>query len=192
MPNEAQATSELTNLLRRLGLWPYKVPDTSANHPQGGEPDIIFLDIPVIIEVKMFGAPSEKFGNANFPFSNLRADQRAYLQMFEREHHSYLALGTRHGRAGNRNNPRHLWLIPYTDWLSIEARVQPIRKSLPLTWEPRCGDIYAIQDLWDYELWWAGGCWRLPPEHCFNAFVTRKDERNLEQMRSTWNALKQR
>jgi len=195
--NEAQTTSELTNLLRRLGLWPYKIPDTSANHPQGGEPDIIFMDIPVIIEVKMFDPPTGKWESANFPFRHLRADQRAYLQMFQKDgHHSYLALGTRHGTAGSTNRPRLVWLIPYHEWLALEEQVLKYRASLPLDRRPRLGEVgrlslVAADRLYQYELNWADGCWHLPTHHPFAEFVSISQERDLHQMREIWRQLKQ-
>ncbi len=199
--NEAQTTSRLTDLLGRLGLWPYKIPDTSANHPQGGEPDIICMDIDVAIEVKMFDDPTGEWESANFPFRHLRADQRAYLEMFQRDgHHSYLALGTRHGTAGSKTRPRLLWLIPYREWIDIETRVKKYRKSLPLDYRPRLErpvrdrGLVATHLLHDYELVWDDGCWHLPPHSPFYEFTTVKEpdqERDLYQMREIWRQLKQ-
>jgi len=203
--NEAKVTTELTNLFKRLWLWPHKIPDTAANHPQGGEPDICFFDIDAVVEVKMFDFPTDpnRWASANFPFSHLHADQRAYLEMFQADgHDAWIALGTRHGTADTEARPRLLWLIPYREWVDLEASVLEYRKSLPLDWRPRLergvedNHLVAVFQLASYELYWKDGCWHLPESHPFReltwTFNHSQGERDLHEMRSTWNALKQR
>jgi len=205
--NEAQLVTEITGMLKRDFLWPYK-PRDNENYAVG-TPDILVLNatFPTVIEVKMF-ARSSRWANAIFPFKDISIEQRAWLEMWIRDGEendwtqcSWLALGTRLGRAGAKNEPRRLWLIPWRDWLSeIEHVLRPHRLSLPLT---KCKGqkpmavqelgLNAINLLAKWELQWYNGGWTVPSNHIFSRMLnlSSRPPRDTAAFRQRWRKLKE-
>ena len=192
---EANFRAEITNLGWRLRYWPKSETDTwicrncgQQHHPPAaGRPDEVWRhpywpSIP--IEVKMFNRPRKKFRweAASFPFAHLEPEQRVWLTMWESEtlhtdnpclerSGSYLALGTRHGRAGARHEPRLGWLIPWWYWRTqVEEPIRAVgQESLPLV-AANARDVamreYGADTLLQaYKLEWDNGCWHLPELH---------------------------
>lgn len=204
--NEAQVTSELSNLLARLWFWPYKAADAcpkcgQPTYPQG-QADILCQDAGIAIEVKMFdhedGALWEQ---ATFSFSELNPAQRDWLTMWQRDgelkqatQSAWLAIGTPHGKAARATkHPRLLWIVPWSYWrLGVEKPLLPHRNSLPLA--PYKGQrpkavveqgLNAMYLLDGYNLEWHDGGWHLPWHHPLTLYChpiyAERGERNLEQ-----------
>jgi len=205
--DEAQIVTEITGLLKRNWLWTHK-PRDSENYAVG-TPDVLVLNaaFPTVIEVKMF-ARSSRWDNAVFPFRNISVEQRAWLEMWIRDgeeqnrpQYSWLALGTRLGRAGAKDKPRRLWLIPWRNWLSeVEHVLRPHRLSLPLA---KCKGqkpaavqefgLNAINLLAKWELVWYNSHWIIPTEHLFSKTLTlsAKPSRDTADFRRRWKHLKE-
>jgi hypothetical protein len=214
--NEADVTTEVTNLLKRLWLWPRKSKDLSVcsacgnrNYPKGGHPDIEVLNAPVVVEVKVFDYKKGRpWASAVFPFASITKEQHVWLDMYtydamlqdNEKQRAFLALGTVHGRAGAGTNPRMLWLVPWTAWCSLERDVMVYRKSLPLSsykgQKPRRVSelgLNAMLQLKGCELWWSHGKWHLPWGHALQASLPRAyrehGERSLEGFRLDWQQM---
>lgn len=195
MPDEAGFRAEITNLGWRLTYWPKTETDTwvcrrcgQQHHPpSAGRPDEVWRhpfwpSIP--IEVKMFDQPRDemRWESASFPFSHIEPEQRVWLTMWESRtvyqknlysgrSGAYLALGTRHGRAGSRAEPRMGWLIPWWYWRTqVEEPIRALQQlSIPLiaanALRLELRGYGADTLLKDYKLNWLGGCWHLPNSH---------------------------
>lgn len=132
----------------------------------------------------MFDQPNDEFrwASASFPFSHIRPEQRVWLTMWESDtvqndnpypdrSGAYLALGTRHGRAGARDEPRKGWLIPWWYWRTrVEEPIGALGQvSLPLVAaNAKLIDMrqYGADTLLKpYQLTWLAGGWHLEEDH---------------------------
>jgi hypothetical protein len=216
---ESDVTSEVTNLLKRLWLWPHKDSDLgrcsacgNRNYPKGGHPDIQIRNAPLVIEVKVFKhAKGKPWATATFPFASITKEQHVWLDMWVEDglikgvdQQAYLALGTTHGRAGAKVDARRLWLIPWEQWVDYEADMLPYRKTLPLAGYKgqrpgyvREYNMNAVSWFEDFELEWHTGQWHLPETafrcHPFSAELpeaySRYGERNLKGFYAHWEVM---
>lgn len=147
-----------------------------ANTPQPGRPDIITLRSTPVIECKMFDPPrSDDWRAASFSFKDIGFEQRVWLTAYMLDGNSpgaFLAIGTHHGRAGGKKNPRKLWVVPWAYWLQgIERVVRRIQDTLDLAVKPHLnaeiqeGELVAVSLLADYEMEWRDGGWQFPESH---------------------------
>lgn len=210
--NEARITSEVSNLLKRLWVWPLKNPDVKGY--ETGRPDLFVLDSRAVIEVKAFTTKpdvNEGWARASFTFSEISQKQRAWLTMWGwdgdyrgRVQRAYLALGTRHGTAGAEKGPRMLWIIPWETWAEeIEMPLRNLgRVSLPLDYwaaqRPvaiREQGLNAMNLLRNYALDWHGSCWHLnlgnPLHDILPKIYWDQGERDLFAWGEQWKKLKE-
>lgn len=176
--NEAAVVSEISNLMHRLYLWPIKGRDAVAcpkcgtiTYPVADRPDLVCLRANVVIEVKMMNGSD--WEHQSFAFDKITPGQRTWLAMWlwdePRPAQAFLALGTRHGTAGTVTRPRLLWVVPWEEWLKVEAQLLPYRKSLPIASfsgqkpkEVQEQALNAIRLLKHWALEWKDGKWHLP------------------------------
>lgn len=210
--NEARITSEVSNLLKRLWTWPLKNADVKGY--ESGRPDLFILDSRSVLEVKAFTTKpdvNEAWAQASFTFSELSKKQRTWLTMWEqdgetrnRTQRAYLALGTRHGKAGAKEDPRMLWIIPWQNWLDeVEEPLRDLhRVSLPLDYwarqrpvDVREQGVNAMNLLRNYALDWSEGCWHLnlgnPLHDILPKIYWDQGERDLFAWGEQWKALKE-
>lgn len=164
---------ELKNELDRILKRPPKGrPDVFGLHPGYG--DIVF-------EVKMFPAPkTDEWDSVDaFSFSEVDEKQRRWLDLWTEDADRYrkiggwLVLGTRHGIAGAKTNPRRAWMVAWKVWRYLEVILEEAgQKSLPLTVKKGMRktvqerNLCALHLLGSWELQWEKGIgWRFPPTH---------------------------
>jgi len=194
---ESDLTTEVTSLLRSRFIWTHCCPD-GPHTRAGGLPDIICINAPVVIEVKTFHklGLEKDWAKTTFPFRAINPEQRAWLTMFDRDpqHESFLAIGTVHGRAGAKINPRMLWIIPWKVWLAMEGCILPHRKSLPLArykGQRKAGQgLNAVELLSEYSLGHSSGMWELPATHKLWKFAKKRDPEKLAIFRKEWRELR--
>lgn len=124
-----------------------------SHDTEGSRPDYVYTLGPV------GGFIEAKAGDTCFPFSNLKPNQRAWLDAMSARGlrcHLWLWLGD---RIGGKKNPRKAWLVDWVDWLLLEGQITE-RKSLSY--------LEACFRLPDWELEWLGQQrWGIPPRHPF-------------------------
>jgi len=212
---EADVRAEVFNLMRRLWLWPITQVDTvqcpgcgRLHHPPTGRPDILGLNPAgrsIVVEVKTFPEPRKSGGweqaSCTFPFSAIQDNQRQWLKNFDEDNiagssygGAYLALGTRHGTAGAKKNPRYLWLIPWYKWLRVEDKLRTYQESLPLSVikglrkEIQENNLTAYGLLKQWSLEWQDGHWHLPVNHPLQVFIACQEERDLYKENLRWRS----
>lgn len=175
-----RGNSEIVTALEALGFLAKKKPDIfnairkmrqakglSDNGPiePGGE-----ADYHAISRFSTMGAWIEvKYGHNSFDFAELSVKQRDFLSENARSAWFWLGLGD---RIGSKTSPRHIWLIPWTEWLTIEAHfVEHGLNSIPLlqphALKHRELKLSAVDQLSNYEFVWDGCVWAPVPWHPF-------------------------
>ena len=123
--NEAVFRREIYQMLRyRYALWPHHIPDVVGSK-RPGVPDLIVMNPSgpgIYIEAKYI----DTYDETSFAFAAIEESQRRWLFDWEkvRRGGSYLAIGA-------SANERRLYIIPWLEWLYIEAIVSPFQLSLP-------------------------------------------------------------
>jgi hypothetical protein len=184
--NESDFRSQMVNMLRRSHFWTFTPRDLvkcpvcgTELFPQMGTPDFFawqWYGSVVAIECKVFKRPGKgkEWGQAGFPLAEISVGQRAWMEMASRDsaRHIYIAIGTVHGRAGARTDPRRSWLVPWSEWSAMEEMLVPIQKTLPLIVRPGLNkmvqeqDISAMTSFSFYELNYVSRVgWVLPARH---------------------------
>jgi len=182
--NEAKLRAQIGTALRKLWFRTYTNIDMTRcdvcgneKWPKGGFPDMMFWDWkgPAgFIEFKVFPPPTHGgWARTSFSLSKISPEQRAWFLFAQEEnaYHLYIGLGTVHGTAGAKKEPRLAWVVPWAYWQAIEKELLPIQKSLPLT--IRSGlrkkiqyqGLVATKLLSGYGLEWAKGGWQFPQGH---------------------------
>jgi hypothetical protein len=213
--NESKLRAEVGQSLQRLWFRTYTPPDMSICprcgteiYPRGGTPDMMFWDWkgPVgFIEFKVYPPPTHgDWYRTSFSLSKISPEQRAWL-LFAQEtgaFHLYIGLGTAHGRAGRKEEPRLAWIVPWAYWQSVEEKLLPIQKSLPLVVRPgldrrvQDGHLVAMELLKNFELRWVGGGWQLPTNHPITQARARPVwrgvyEQDLRAARKRWSQIRE-
>jgi len=206
--NEADFRGEMVNMLRRSCYWTFtprdlvKCPVCEPElFPQMGTPDFFawqWYGSMVAIECKVFKRPGKgkAWGQAGFSLTEISAGQRAWMEMASKEaaRHIYIAIGTVHGRAGAKTDPRRAWLAPWSEWSAVEEMLVPIQKTLPLTMRPGLDKrvqelgISAMTSLQYYELEYLSRIgWELPARHPLFTGL----ERDLAQFQQEWSDVRE-
>lgn len=184
--NESKLRAEVGAALRRLWYHTYTNVDMTRcdvcgneKFPTGGFPDMILWDWrgPFgAIEFKVFPAPTHGgWARTSFSLSKISPAQRAWM-LYAQETgacHLYIGLGTVHGRAGAKDEPRLAWVIPWAIWQKAEDELMKpfIQKSLPLTLRPGLRrevqdcSLVATELFKAYELKWRKGGWEFLMGH---------------------------
>jgi hypothetical protein len=141
---------------------------------------------------------AQSYRTTTFSFSTITASQRQWLNNFQEDADrghgpgAYLALGMRHGQAGAKKLPRHLWLVPWSMWLRVEDKLRTYQESLPLNVikglrkEIQENKLTAYRLLKPWALEWYDSCWHLPANHPLQVFITCQGERNLDEEKLRW------
>lgn len=156
----------------------------SVVQPPKGRPDILCLSPAshsIVVEVKTFPLPREGQGWAatSFPFSEISREQRRWLDVWQSEtpvsssnyQGGYIALGTRHGRANSKDEPRLLWLVGWPAWKALESLIIPHQNSMPLQIKPHLAKPLVSDNLTArgllhlWEAYWSKGGWHLKTTH---------------------------
>ena len=143
----------------------------------------------------MFTNPDGDWGAASFAFGcAIEPGQYTWMSMAMADgaQHLYLGLGTRHGTAGSKKDPRLAWVIPWDKWLEVERWLRPIQASLPLV--VRKGLRRQIQELHlaaiplldEWRMIWKDGEWYFPPHHPIHELARDGLDRDLKQWRKEW------
>lgn len=146
--------------------------------PPKGRPDLLAYSqrAPAVpIEVKVY-----RKNDTAFAFNHITPEQRTWLNTWTSAPQpglAYLALGTVL-HTGPSPERRRLWLVPWQDWLTVEARLSQYQQSLPLHWERARGEakkqkLDATTLLAPYAVEWLPGYkkgrdlykWVLPDDH---------------------------
>ncbi len=155
-----QADKECGEALRAVGCAAYKKRDAvrcprcgALVIPSGAPGTWDFPNVSVPGDVPRFIDIEVKAGGKSIPFSDVRAEQRAWaLATAEREKWLWFGIGTALNGVSLR---RKTWFFPYAVFLELETALG--RKSLP----------YACPVLDEYELQWNGKVWEIPVTHKF-------------------------
>ena len=198
--NESQLRAQLNQTFQRLYLWPLTTPD-SPKYPSG-RPDTIICNwhgACGAIEYKLFNHPGDTWGATSFEFGGkIEPGQYAWMAMAAADgaRHLYLGLGTRHGTAGSKKDPRLAWVIPWDTWLEVEWLLRPIQASLPLVArkglrrEIQERGLAAIPMLSKWRMAWQDGGWHFPHDHRIYELATSNYQQNgyrdLKQWRNQW------
>jgi len=131
--NESKLRAGVGQALRRLWYSTYTSIDMTRcevcgneKFPSGGFPDMIFWDWKGpfgAIEFKVFPSPTHGgWARTSFSLSKISPAQRAWF-LFAQEtggYHLYIGLGTVHGTAGSKKEPRLAWVVPWAYWQAVE------------------------------------------------------------------------
>jgi hypothetical protein len=164
--NETTIRQEIGRVFKSLGDWPITQTDATRCpkcgclvKPPIGRPDIIIPK--AVCEVKV--VPKS---NGSFPFENIRAEQRQWLDAWTEAHGegAYLGIGTLVPRQ------RRLWILPWTAWRQLEDTIAPIQSSVPVIagkgmrkkLQENHLDLHTL--LRDWELTRITGGWELSPK----------------------------
>lgn len=131
---------------------------------EGGHPDYTVLVPPFGFFVEV------KSAAANLPLAAITPKQRAWLDEFQSISWLWLFMGT---AIHARTNPRRAWLVPWSQWRRVEARLSAhglkgLPYALPHRRMHRDLGLSAGQLLKRFALEWQGdGAWTIPPKHPF-------------------------
>mgnify|MGYP001600416951 CR=1 FL=1 len=134
-----------------------------------GHPDYYWL-----LKPDFGGYIEAKWVKDRFPFSRIKENQREWLNGWPESSWFWLWMGDDVRGAGGSLR-RRAWLIPWPDWLEVEAHAQQHDLvSLPYDREQahfvaeREHGLSAVELLARHELEWAGnGRWSFPAAHPF-------------------------
>jgi hypothetical protein len=149
--NEEIIREEIQRLLANAGIWYYHPPDFEAEKHGKGRPDIMCLNIPVVIECKRIEPKVEI--EPWFDPAKISDAQRVWLDMYvyEAGYHAYIGIGT-------IEIPRRTWLISWRDWVDMEKKLGEKELNFRIT-------ITDLELFVDEELTRITGGWELKPYH---------------------------
>lgn len=118
-----------------LHLWPHHIPDAKPlvdDGKESGVPDLIVMSPSgpgYYIEVKKLNLRQDK----SFSFDLINPAQRRFLSNWEEAcpGHALLGIGIIAPLGQTRTTISEIYLIPWSEWLTVEQLVEPIQESLP-------------------------------------------------------------
>lgn len=133
------------------------------------------VDFAAIFPVTGLGAIIEvKYKRHNFAFAEIREEQRDVLNKFGKLSWLWLFMGD---RIAGKDFPRCAWLIPWAEWLKVEARfvnegLQGMAYVLPKEKRHRDLCLSARDQLLEWELHYAAaGSWAVRFHHPFYKLI---------------------